>query len=520
VLCGGVHFDSNSVGAGPAEMMERCLPQHRSHKLASAKQSWYARRQNRGRPPNPSELAEAKEWYNVFGEPGTAKTKSSLDKLRCWINNAPLSDTVAKSACENKTTNVAMLRERAVMCHIEELLDNVARAQGGFLEKNIPEIARDFSSTCNGGCGDTATVSVPVRIEPMNVRSKNKSVGTQGELTWHGTRTGNIDGIRRHGLLIPGHRDMPGQGRNRPIIPVTNGQVHGRGIYCTRDVITATCYADRSALLLCSVNPRGAYRTGHIMVVKQENNIKPLYRVTVDRLPVSALLGNANKCNAYARAAASRRTRANAQKRRAKAQNSVATLLPPPGFVESGKSVSKMVLPVAGQRKWATDAINFLQRANSTNVLTKQHRREKSKQQSKKRNENQFKRAVDHHFAAAMDDPSEAEQSITSAELWAGDAWGMHDDSVITPREKWLAQKHKHATKQRKATDQSKKLAEAKREGLYSDGDRQRHDKAARIVKQKKSSRSGRRGAADEAERIAKKLKKKQGKRPQHRRHK
>ena len=44
-----------------------------------------------------------------------------------------------------------------------------------------------------------------------------------------------LPSIRRHGLLVPGPRDLAGQDISAPHVPVRNGQAYGRGVYTSTD---------------------------------------------------------------------------------------------------------------------------------------------------------------------------------------------------------------------------------------------------------------------------------------------
>eukprot|EP01083_Nonionella_stella_P270475 915942_1 len=103
-------------------------------------------------------------------------------------------------------------------------------------------------------------------------KSKNFAV------VFHGTSWRNDESIINNGLVVGGTKG----------VAITNGAACGHGVYCSPEINTANGYANGS-LFVCLVRREACKTSGSIYVVPNDNDILPIYLITVGAYGESGL---------------------------------------------------------------------------------------------------------------------------------------------------------------------------------------------------------------------------------------
>ena len=225
---------------------------------------------------------EHRHVYGVIGEPGTAKHRSTADRLQKLAQ----AYATASPRAREKMLALVTVAERGFFG--DRLLKIGGSAlQQSFLEKHLGAVQSALGET---GIKPTYVRPLHLGAEPLQAFTKwAAAVGVQPRVAWHGTSAGHHDSIARHGLLVPGGDGVSSRWAGKPNVGVVHGQAHGKGIYTSTTPGTASAYARDGSMLLTAVldTPDDTHHPAHgltdIMVVKREDNVLPMYEVGFER---------------------------------------------------------------------------------------------------------------------------------------------------------------------------------------------------------------------------------------------
>lgn len=448
--------------------------------------------------------ARSVELWAALGEPGTVQARNSARALKNWLAAAPSGEKTSSgqgNAAVANGSNAAgkSLTESEVKNAIEVRSDHL-------LNRNIAcksKLATKFSKWKHKavdsfvGMAGTFQATVPISIETFNVSARVTTAFRtckSEQVVFHGTSDDALRGIRKHGLLVPGPRNLPGQTQNAQEVPVKHGQAYGRGIYTSTDWSMAMSYAHDGVVLVCGISnySNAVERFGLIRVVKREDGIVPLWLVkskTFSGDALTSLVRDRPSNISRKPQAVVRRARI----RRAQEQTWSRTMPMPIGFMETGNRTVHRVFPVDAQRSWATAALHAIEgpgrggigrivgiAAYRTSKATARTKARAAARQLKRRN-------LSGEMAGVLEVDSNAEENVL------------------------LAQHRAFAARQRSKHNQKASVKNARQEGSFTPSDRKLSVKAARILRQRRATRGSRQGPANEEVQILKKLKKKQG---------
>jgi len=119
-------------------------------------------------------------------------------------------------------------------------------------------------------------------------KQKGKNTGSRLFLAFHGTNPGNIESIKKSGLLVPGKNNN---------LPVVNGAAYGVGIYLTTHdpSISISYCSGGTQMFCCAVLLSDVVKTknmGNVLVIQEESYVLPSFLVTFapHTAPVSSII--------------------------------------------------------------------------------------------------------------------------------------------------------------------------------------------------------------------------------------